>query len=249
MKKLLTLIIVFCSFNAIGQPVSSFGIALTPTYSYRFLCSENNDNIKNKYVYLDDLQIKGLLDSVEFSTFNYSVGLKYNLKFKRLVFTTGLYFLKTGEVEKRTYPTGHFEGSSSHPTVVFDGEKDFEFKYSYEYLTIPIKFNYLIVDKNIKVSTGLGINANILINKETKKPDNLDQLLFVPVLKNEYSQTKDFVTGIIGEFSIEKELSHGLTVFISPEFYLQMTPSLTIEDELKQYNYHYGLTFGIMKRI
>jgi hypothetical protein len=250
MRKFITILTgLLISLSTLGQVSHSISFNLRPLISYRYLNSNDNGNIKNKYIYFDATQLKNRFDTLDQPMFNYGIAFNYNLEMKKITLTTGIEYIRVGEFNEMTLMKGYTDTISGNIVHVYDGYGDFKFKYLYNYLCLPLKFSYKLIHKSWEFSFQWGVNINFLIHYQTIYPDNLNQLFAEPFIKPDITSENKFVFGATGGISLTKQLNDKYSLTIAPDFFLQLTPSMTIEKELRQHNYYGGLNIGIKRKI
>jgi hypothetical protein len=142
----------------------------------------------------------------------YSIGLGYLLPFKNhFLLESGILFSKKGFQTQNLY-----FGSQVNPTIGYTGHNNFVFEYNY--LDLPLKFNFQKKISNFKFKIGLGINNHIYLNSKTfdveYRYENGENVL---VQRNETksffeltNDVKPYYISIVGQlgvsYSIKKKL-------------------------------------------
>lgn len=152
MKTITTLIFALFTLPIFGQSteVNSdrtlfLGLAFSPDYSYRTISSEMNVDLWN---------------AAEEPKFGFTTGLVALFKFNpRFALETGLQFSDKGYKIQSTI-------RNSEPWPPNPLQKSTNI-FHYQYLDIPVKANYFILTKRLKIFVSAGISANIFLNNKT----------------------------------------------------------------------------------
>lgn len=152
MKILTTLTFLIYSVVSFGQVegVDSdkrvfLGLAFSPDYSYRTISSEMNVDLWN---------------AAEEPKFGFTTGLVALFKFNpRFALETGLQFSDKGHKIQST-----IRNSEPWPPNPLQKSNNI---FHYQYLDIPVKANYFILTKKLKIFVSAGISANIFLNNKT----------------------------------------------------------------------------------
>lgn len=116
------------------------GITYAPEYNYRFLQAESNV-----------AWIKNIADSMETPKFGFATGLNYSYKSgDKTSLTTGLLFSDNGEKTKNNI---------NLQTVNYTNH--------YYFVSIPLRLDYTIYAKKIRIYSTLGISGNFFVNHKT----------------------------------------------------------------------------------
>ncbi|OFX19443.1 MAG: hypothetical protein A2033_11235 [Bacteroidetes bacterium GWA2_31_9] len=248
--KYVTLIFgLYYSINCFGQSTNAISLDLSPMYSYRYFTSNENGNIKNKFIYYDSKDFRNLLDTTEYAVFGYSIGFNFTHSLKKFNIIIGINYSKTGESNKLDLNKGHQYYYNGQLISSYDGTEEFNFKNYYHHLNVPLSLSYRVFDKSLKIYVRIGSVFSYVLYRNVLKPKNYEELLTKPILKEYYASYNKFIFGLSGSIRIEKYINDKISVGIEPIINVQMTPILTIENELKQHNYNSGLIISIVKHL
>lgn len=150
MKKLILTFLYATIVNiSIGQDHKlQFGVNFSPEVTSRVISGTKN-----------------AIHSMEIPKISYTTGLNfvYNLN-KTIGFETGLQYINKGYQTEKIYllPDNWWIGVTSNNDEV-------RFIYNYQYLTIPLKTNFILGNKNVKFIGSLGIDTWFLVNASRKQ--------------------------------------------------------------------------------
>jgi hypothetical protein len=227
MKNLLLIIAITVSTILHGQGINDFkpnfqvGISFAPNICYRSL--KNNDGSASSEFVIDSR------NTSETPKIGFSTGLNifYNIN-PRAGLELGVQYSNKGY--RHDFPRG-IPGGQIDPKNGFDttGVQDLlitGIRYDYQYLDIPIKFNYLLGKGKIKLMVGAGIVANIFIKQTStifyqengvalKKSQTNTFFKYKPlVLSALVSAGIDWELNTMTHFRAEPTFQHGLTNII-----------------------------------
>jgi hypothetical protein len=200
------------------------GITYSPDYSYRTL----KPNEASKW-------IADIRDTLEIAKFGYTTGLnmEYHLN-KKITLAAGLLWSDKGE-QSKTY-TIENPVSGYVPTEL----KMINHNY---YLDIPVKVNYYVFSKKMKLYVTAGISTNVFLNQKI----TVVSWYYDGTTSNKTSASKpDFK-----RLNIAAIAGIGMDVNISSKFNLKIEPLLkhsitsATDTPIKTYFYSAGLNFGI----
>lgn len=232
------------SSSLVAQSSYFFSIETTPLVSYRHIKSDGNGNFENRYG-ISAEKYKNKLDTIECPIFGFSAGFRFNLKAKKFIFSFGWDVKQLGERSNQILPKGHYEQFAGNMILVYDGPGDFKYRHLYTYIGLPMRISYQIMNKKFKVNLIGEGSLNYLVRHYDHDPDNVDELYFTPHLKSDYAVFNKRIFGIKFGFNCTKRLNGKYEIFIQPNYFINITPDLSIENELYQYNYCAGLTLGL----
>lgn len=237
--------LLYC-FDCLSQTNKALSIELTPLYSYRYYKSKDNGNIKNKYLYTDANTVKKHADSLEQSILGYSLGVNYIFIKKKYNFSLGLYYTNSGETERiKIAHTKYSEDS----LIYLVKEENFNFRNTYHQINFPCSFYYPILNEKLNVYVRIGAVISYVAKRTVRKPEYYNEIpeTLKPVTKEYFAHYNAFLFGFTGGIKFEKKINNTLSWGIEPIFNIQVTPTLSFEKELMQYNYYGGLAFSIAK--
>lgn len=204
------------------------GLCFSPDYSYRYLQTDN-DSLKF---------IKQIRDTTETADFGFTTGISLLYKLNnRFVIESGLLYSKKGYKNLKTNFTPIDPNDPILPVKL-------SIYYTYSYLCIPLKLNYVFLDKRLKLFVSAGVSANFFIKERTK-------------IVNEFNNDKTSVTyneenkAIFTKLNFELLAGLGADYDVNKHFKLRLEPlfrrslnSITTTD-IKGYLCSGGLNFGV----
>ncbi len=227
---------VFLSFSAKSQTEEpkpkkfSFGVNFSPDYSYRSLHSNNPD-----YDF-----VSNQLDDWEVPAFGFTTGLSVRyLANEKFEFESGLQFSdKTYnfDVNKDDYEIP--DNSPYQPNDPAIPDRSITKNHFY-YLSVPIKLNYYLLQKRIRMYVSAGVSTDFLLDDKSKSFMKFsDGTEIHENFENDYDYNKISLTGLAG-FGAETKLSQHFGIRVEPVFRYTFTPLL---NELMKINlYSAGL--------
>ena len=207
----------------------SIGITFSPDYCYRILKSNDSDSKTIEY-----------RDSIEVPKFGFTTGFAflYNVN-NRFNIEAGLLFSDKGEKSK----------IDLGPNLLSDPSQPIKVSAtnSYQYLDIPIKANYSIIDKRLRLFISAGISTNVfLIGKETFIAEYEDG----STKKRSHDFSVDFskinFAALVG-LGLDYDLTNKVRIRIEP-IYRRSINSI-IDAPIKGYLYSVGLNAGVFVNI
>ena len=195
------------------------GISFSPDYSFRILKSDANTTF-----------IKNTLDTLEVAKLGYTTGLNYTYSFsKKISIATGFLLSNKGEKTKKTF--------SSVPAK-------FNYNNQYYYIDIPIKANYYLIHKKVKLFVTAGLSTNVFLVQKTSQITGYTN---DDVKNNFYNKTDisaiNFV--MLAGFGIDCPLYKSWSFKLEPLYRRSVTP--TTNTAVKKYLYSVGLNVGFYK--
>ncbi len=233
---ILVFIIQSASFSQTNEQTSpnrlTLGLNFSPDYCYRTLVANNSEQ-----QYSD--VITNYRDSVESPKFGYTAGITLLYKFnKRFSFETGLKFSDKGErIKKHEIPVAPRWGFPTKAAYV----------YHYQYIDVPLKANFYIVNKKLKVFASFGFSVNIFLRdrvtsyyeysdgstKKNKENGNYDFLLLNPAA--------------MGGLGVDYNITEKINFRFEPIYRRSISP--IIDAPIKGYLYSYGANFGMFYKL
>lgn len=127
------------------------GFTFSPDYNYRFLTSDPSEKSR-----------VDILNSYETPKMGISTGVSILYKIhKRFDIETGILYSNKGYRIKEHY----------HDVIDIEtgeiGTELYSFKYSFNYIDIPLKINFYIIRRKLKWFFSTGISTNIFLNRKT----------------------------------------------------------------------------------
>lgn len=205
----------------------SIGLIFSPDYSYRTLKSDD-----------DGKWVADSRDTMEIHKFGYTTGLSLVYKLNSNIrFETGLLFSDKGEKTKPRTGLIVLEPVAILPVKV-------RFIYSYNYLDIPFKINYLVSDKKLKLFITGGLSANIfLFQKTTSIIEYEDGTTERNTLTDRRRGFDRINLAFLVGFAAEYELSKRLRLHLEPVYRRSITS--IISSPLKEYLFSAGVNTGV----
>lgn len=206
----------------------AFGLNYSPDYSYRILVPEPQVKL-----------IADLRDSTETPKYGFTTGL--NLLFrinKRFTLETGFQYSNKGEMNDGNIVLIDDIDATKPPlnapriTAIF----------SYNYLDIPIKANYYLINKKFKLFLSGGISNNLFISSENKflfkYPDGS-----ILTTKGEGPKLFPVNFTLLAGFGAEHQLNKRFSLRLEPIYRRSITS--IIDAPIKGYLYSAGMNFGL----
>lgn len=203
----------------------SIGANFSPNYSYRTLKSPSSSQ-----------WIVDLREKTEQAAFGFNTGLSIQyLLTKRLEIELGIQFSQQTHAFK-DIEIFDINGGPSLGTA--------DNRYIYQYLEIPLRVNYRIVNKKFFSYITAGISLNLLLNDKTKawaRFNNGDTKF-----SNTKTSIRDFnktIIGLIGGVGAGYHINKKLSLRLEPLFRYSLIP--LAEAPIEQYNYSIGCQVGV----
>ena len=232
--ELTTIIFIFITIISFGQTSDeissrefSLGLTFSPDYCYRALNSESSGQ-----------WIADIRDSTEIPKFGFTTGLSLLFKpWNRISFETGIQFSDKGE-KTITIELIPLEPDPALPTT------QVRINHHYYYLDIPIKVNYMVLKRKVKLFVSAGFSTNIYLYQQSK-------LSFVGSdVTNTSSGSGDlsrFNVAILIGGGIIYDISKRLIFRLEPIYRRSVTP--IADAPIKQYQYSIGANFGLYYKL
>jgi hypothetical protein len=208
----------------------SVGLVFSPDICYRTLTSGESG--------------KWLVDSrnaFEIPKFGYTTGLSLIYKLKgHIRLETGLLFSDKGQKTKSETI------NVMEPDTLFP--QQFRLVNKYYYLDIPLKLNWLLRDKRLKLLITAGLSANIFLSEQTTSFLNFENgttKKYTNHVKN--SGLSAVNLAFLAGFAAEYELSKHLIIRLEPIYRRSLTP--IVNSSLKTYLYSTGMNTGIYYKL
>jgi len=233
----LTLLIFFLSFPimSIGQDSKhiqnkfSVGFSFSPNYSYRMLS------------YSDDLQyIVEAREEFEQPSFGFNTGTSLNYPItKRLELEIGIQFSRQTQLW-RDVPIVDISGSTNQ------GLGDSELRY--QYLEIPIRINWLVVNKKLFGFLFGGASTNLFLYDQSKSWLTYHNgSTEVITGKIPYFESKKIGIALLSGIGVGYHFSEKLDFRIEPIIRSSLTS--VGYGLIQQYNYSFGVQFVLKARL
>jgi hypothetical protein len=225
MKKIISILFLLLMLNLSSQEKDSItyskfdvGFTYSPDYSYRVLKTEaTNSWIKDAY------------DTLEVPKYGYTVGLHivYHVN-KNLFVSSGVLFADRGEKTKE-YTLQPVNNYTNH----------------YYYLDIPLKANYYLINKKLKLFLTAGAFASVYINSKTTTDVGNS------TGKNENVYTKPDVSKLnfafVGGLGIDCPVTDRWYFKLEPNYRRSFTP--IANTPIKKYFYSFGVNLGFFCKL
>jgi len=184
----------------------SVGFSFSPDYSYRTL--KNNDGNPSLDVAIDHR------NDIEKSKFGFTTGLNLNIRLSdKVEFQSGLLYSNKGyKIPKQ---------ATDFPVPDPSLATHFESHANFNYLDIPLKFNFISGMGKVKFIIGAGFAANILLNNSEKVT-----LSYADGSEKEFDQSDGFD---YNKFNISSLVSIGLEYQMKENIFLRMEPTFRYE--------------------
>lgn len=215
----------------------SFGVNFSPDYSYRSLHSNNSDY---------DFVSKQLNDW-EVPAFGFTTGLSVRyLANEKFEFESGIQF------SDKTY---NFDVNKDDFVIPDNGiyqpddpaipDRSVTRNHFY-YLGVPVKLNYYLLQKRIRMYVSAGVSADFFLDDKSKSFMKFsDGTEIRETFENDYDYNKISLTGLAG-FEAETKLTQHFGIRVEPVFRYSFTPLL---NELMKVNlYSAGLNLELFYR-
>jgi opacity protein-like surface antigen len=205
----------------------SIGLTFSPDYCYRFLKSNSG------YDWITESR-----NDHEIPKFGYTAGASLSYKYKKnMQFESGLFYSNKGY-------------SSDWSDLIFLDE-DFtqdsvklKSTYIFHYIDIPLKMNYMLIDRKFKLFITAGVSANVFLSQQTRWVTEFRDGI------TEYDKTKGdrrgfhavdlaFLAGLGAEYKFSKKLR----LHLEP-LYRQSLISF-MDSSIKGYFYSFGINSGV----
>ena len=128
----------------------SIGISFSPDYCYRILKS---DPINQAFIDKDNKSAN--------TSFGFSTGVNCLLKLNKKI-TVELGCLYSIKSEKHIFLVDNSTNTVQTPFV-----NEITYKYNYRYIDIPVKLNYTLFDKQIRLYVLCGLSSNVFLYQQT----------------------------------------------------------------------------------
>jgi opacity protein-like surface antigen len=233
MKNTLFVLTLLISSLALGQSADSIqlkrfkaGIVYSPDYCYRLL----NYHSSNK-------QVQNLRNDNETGTFGYTTGLDIKIDLtSKIILESGLLYSIKGEQTKNT----GLEWATPNPDFPIKSKTQYQFKY----IDIPVKVNYLLGGKKVKIFVSAGVSVNVFSEKKTNVISefaNGHKISENSVIDLGY--LKFNLAGLLG-FGIKYDLTKKISLFVEPVC-RPFINSIVVDKNAKEYPYSIGANVGV----
>jgi hypothetical protein len=197
-----------------SNPSGKFDIGFTasPDYSYRFLKTNPSDS-----------WMKSTYDTAEVARIGYTAGLQvvYHHS-EKLFFYTGIQFVDRGE-KTRTYLTMPVNNYVNH----------------YYYLSIPLRVNYYLIQKKIKLFVSSGLSTDFYLNSKSDIEYRNSGYTKPLGLSSNFSRINVLFNAGVG---IDCPVTDRWYFKLQPDFRISLTPAANAA--IKKYFYGFAFNMG-----
>ncbi len=202
------------------------GINFSPDVAFRSLSGEGN-----------------MITSVETPKMSYTTGASfvYNLT-EKIGLETGLQYTNKG------YGTESMYSPIISPTMGYIGAVEFNYIYSYHYLAIPLKANFLLGNKKVKFIGSIGVDTWLFLNATKKTIQYVNNNKDMSSRTIEEVEFRKINISPIISAGIDWKLSEKLNLRIEPNFkygLIKTTYNSQISDKLHSTGVNFALYYGL----
>jgi len=210
----------------------AIGLTFSLDYCYRTLKPDNSNTGK---------LIADIRDSLEIPKYGYTTGIIMLYKLNnRINLETGLKFSNKGYKTKKTDLTW----SQPDPSQPIKNTSI----HSYQYLDIPLKVNYIIINSKLKLFLSAGVSANIFLTyKQTSIQEFSDGRTEKYASGLYYDNFSKVNFALLAGFGINYDLNNKIRFRLEP-IYRRSINSI-IDAPIKSYLYSAGLNVGIYYKL
>ena len=208
-------LVLFCqTSDSVKLKKINLGITFSPDYSFRTIKTEaSNQWIKDSY------------DTLEVAKFGYTTGLNLVFKFnKNFSLAIGFLVSDKGEKTKKWL-------TPIPPAINYNSH--------YYYLDIPIKANYVLINKKMKLYVSAGISTNILESHKIVILDGINETKKTFINNTQLSKIN---FAMLAGFGIDCPITNKWYFKVEPIYRRSIGP--IADAPLKKYLYSLGLNFG-----
>ncbi len=236
MKTLLVIGFILLTFSIFSQEEKKFlvGAYFNPEASYRNLSVEDSD-----IQFIVDLRNRREISKFGFET---GVSFEYRIKWYSSV-EFGVGFADKGE---RTIINDFQFGDQPNNN---DPGYDIRFVYHYYYLTLPLKFRFSFLKKNIRPFASLGVSTNIYLGSEN------EPLRYYPDGKKERGESEWYKQEGFNAVNFQGIVSVGCDFDFKPGITLRIEPtyrhsfhSISEKDFIQSYLFSLGCSLSVFYR-
>ena len=202
----------------------NLGFSFSPDYCYRTLKSD---------AAIADL--KEIRDTLEVPKFGYTFGVNIIYYFrKKIVLETGILFSDKGERTKKLTFQNLPAGQSPNY---------YAYNFHYYYLDIPLKVDYYLLTKKIKMYLTAGLSCNILLTQKTTLREGHDNTEVVRNASNVDTKPNRINVAVLFGAGLNYKVNEKLDLKVEPIYSRSITPINGAP--IKSYLYSFGLNLGI----
>lgn len=232
MKKLI-LLFLFLPLLSLGQNQTiketklAVGLCFSPEYSYRYLQTDI-DSIKF---------VKQISDTTETADFGFATGISVLYKLNsRFVIESGLLYSKKGYKNIATKLNAFNPNDPLIPQKI-------SIYYTYSYFSIPLKLNYILLDKRLKLYVSAGISANFSIKGRTKTESEYSSKTNIAYLDADNDKFSKLNIELLAGLGADYDINRYFKLRLEPIFRRSLSP--LSDSDIKTYLYSGGLNFGV----
>jgi hypothetical protein len=220
---------VFChERDSVRANKFQFGIIYSPEYCYRTL----KTNAENNW-------IKEAADDLEIPKFGCSAGVGFGCKlFNKLMFEAEVLYADKGSKSKKNT----FENNIS---IAASGKMPYKSNlvYHYQYIDVPLKLNYYLVNKKINFFVSAGVSVNIFLNQQTETLIEFKDGSSKKFKSSSTAGADNISLTALAGLGINYDFSDRCILKLEPVFKHSITP--LANTPLKNYLYSMGINIGI----
>ena len=233
MKKLI-LLFLFLPLLSLGQNQTiaeetkfAVGFCFSPEYSYRYLQTDI-DSIKF---------VKLISDTTETADFGFATGISVLYKLNsRFVIESGLLYSKKGYKNIATKLNAFDPNDPLIPQKI-------SIYYTYSYFSIPLKLNYILLDKRLKLYVSAGISANFFIKGRTKTESEYSGKTNITYLDADNDKFSKLNVELLAGLGADYDINRHFKLRLEPIFRRSLSP--LSDSDIKTYLYSGGLNLGV----
>ena len=253
---------VFFLNNIYSQSQFEYSFDIEPIYSYRTYrmtdASQQTELFPSGNILYSNFKLN--YDKLEKPKFGYGMNLNigYNFNPKTLL-RFGIGYKNIGE--KIVFREPDYYIKVDGQTVISYKKELSSVLNSYEYLSIPIDFQYKLFDLNkISFEFSFGTEVDLKLFSTIQDPYSTFQnpsINFSKDTKSTYGQPSDYALNLHCGLVLNYKIKDNLTLFFQPEFARYITPNvkynlqfenLDLHCKINQYNYYGQLKIGVKFR-
>lgn len=237
MKQILFLAFIWIVFPALSQDnttnsTTSFkkfaiGVTISPDYCFRTLKNTDGNDVYNTII--------NSKNTNEIPKIGYTTGINFIYFIKEnLGFEFGLQY------ENQGFQTNPIAQSYIYPTPTDPTE--IIYRYDYNYFNVPLKFNFNIGKKHIKLCTSAGFAFNFLTNASITTINEYQALSPSTTSSNDNSNYKKINLSPIASIGLDLKLGKRMDLKIEPTFRYGILK--IIDSPVTEHLWNAGLNIG-----
>lgn len=189
----------------------------------------NRNLVKNDNIFGDSLGERSKETGI--GAFGFGLGIRSKLH-KHLLFEGGISYLKNGE-------TYSFSGTDT----------SYSYTNNYQYIGMPLKIYFVYGEKKLRFQAGVGVIPQMALKfrQTTEYTTTEGQQVSESIkTKNGYNS---FVFSFVANLGIQYEFLPSWSIFVQPEYRLQLTSSYLKANPYKHFGNALGISFGLVKTL